>query len=41
MIDRGIMECWLDQHNHKMGLMRTLTSVVAAVASTMVLWKVW
>jgi len=41
MTERGIFECWLDRHNHKMELMRTVTSALAAVASTIVLWKVW
>ena len=40
-MSRGIIELWLDCHNHKMELMRTLTSLIAALASTMVLWRVW
>lgn len=35
--DRGRLERWLDRHNHKMELMRTLTSLIAAVSSTVVL----
>jgi len=34
---RDRFEKWLDRHNHKMELMRTLTSLVAAVSSTVVL----
>mgnify|MGYP001221027130 CR=1 FL=1 len=41
MEKRGSFERWLDKHNHKMELMRTLTSALAAIASTIVLWKVW
>jgi hypothetical protein len=37
MSDRGSFERWLDRHNHKMELMRTLTSLIAAVSSTVVL----
>lgn len=37
MPDRGSFERWLDRHNHKMELMRTLTSLIAAVSSTVVL----
>jgi hypothetical protein len=39
MVRRGALESWLDRHNHKMELMRTLTSAFAAIASTIVLWK--
>ena len=35
---RGRFERWLDRHNHKMELMRTLTSLIAAVSSTIVLF---
>ena len=41
MSDRGKFERWFDRHNHKMELMRTLTSALAAVASSIVLFKVW
>jgi len=41
MAKRGALESWLDRHNHKMELMRTLTSAIAGFASTIVLWKVW
>jgi len=37
MSERGRFERWLDRHNHKMELMRTLTSLIAAVSSTVVL----
>jgi len=41
MSERGNLERWLDRHNHKMEFMRTMTSALAALASTIVLWKVW
>jgi len=36
---RDYMEIWVDQHNHKLELLRTITSLIAAVASTVVLLK--
>jgi len=36
---RDYMEIWVDQHNHKLELLRTITSLVAAIASTVVLLK--
>lgn len=39
--NRGSFEQWCDRHNHKMALIRTTMSTLAAVASLMVLWKVW
>jgi|TARA_B100001778_G_scaffold50455_1_gene37644 hypothetical protein len=36
---RGRFEKWLDRHNHKMELMRTLTSLMAAVFSALALGK--
>lgn len=38
--DRGRFERWLDRHNHKMELLRTLTSMIAAVSSTLVLMMI-
>jgi len=38
---RGRFERWLDQHNHKMELLRTLTSAIAAVAGVAVFLKVF
>jgi len=38
---RGRFERWLDQHNHKMELLRTFTSAVAAVAGVAVFLKVF
>ena len=38
---RSNVEKWLDKHNHKMELIRTLTSTLAAIASSIVLFKVW
>lgn len=36
---RDYMEIWVDQHNHKLELLRTITSLIAAFASTIVLLK--
>jgi hypothetical protein len=38
---RSNLEKWLDKHNHFMAFLRTLTSGIAAVASTIVLYKIW
>ena len=38
---RSNVEKWLDKHKRKMEFIRTLTSVLAAVASSFVLFKVW
>ena len=35
---RDRVERWLDKHKHKMELIRTITSAIAAVASTIVLF---
>jgi len=34
-------EMWFDRHKRVMEFLRTLTSALAAIASTIVLWKVW
>ncbi len=39
--NRGSFEKWCDRHNHKMALVRTMMSTLAALASLAVLWKVW
>ena len=39
--DRGELEHWLDRHNHKMELLRTITSAVAAIAGVAVFLKVF
>ncbi len=39
--NRGSFEQWCDRHNHKMALIRTTMSTLAALASVIVLWKVW
>ena len=39
--NRGSFEQWCNRHNHKMALIRTAMSTLAAVASVIVLWKVW
>ncbi len=36
---RGRFEVWLDRHNHKMELMRTLTSFLAALFSAIAAGK--
>ena len=36
---RDYVEIWVDQHNHKLELLRTITSLIAATASTIVLLK--
>ena len=38
---RGKFERWLDLHNHKMELMRTVFSLIAAVTGTLVFFKVF
>ncbi len=39
--ERGVFENWLDEHNHKMELLRTITSAVAAMAGVAVFLKVF
>ena len=36
---RDLVEIWVDRHNHKLELLRTFTSLVAAICSTIVLVK--
>lgn len=38
---RDYMEIWVDQHNHKLELLRTITSFIAAVCSSIVLLKLF
>jgi hypothetical protein len=38
---RGGLERWLDRHNHKMELLRTLTSAVAGVTGILIFIKVF
>jgi len=38
---RGTFEKWLDRHNHKMELLRTLGSGIAAVTGVLVFLKVF
>ena len=38
---RGRFELWLDKHNHEMELLRTLTSAIGAIASVIILLKVF
>ena len=41
MDGRSTLETLLDKHNHFMAFLRTIASAAAAVASTIVLYKVW
>jgi predicted RNA-binding protein len=36
---RDLVEIWVDRHNHKLELLRTFTSLIAAVCSSIVLLK--
>ena len=38
---RGRFELWLDKHNHKMELMRTAFSFLAAVTGSLVFLKMF
>jgi len=38
---RDYMEIWVDQHNHKLELLRTITSLIAAICSSIVLLKLF
>lgn len=38
---RGLMEKWLDKHNHKMELMRTLFSLIAALTGMLVFARIF
>jgi hypothetical protein len=38
---RGQIEIWLDKHNHKMELMRTMFSFIAAITGIFVFLKVF
>jgi len=37
---RDHVEIWVDKHNHKLELLRTLTSLIAAISSAIVLFKI-
>lgn len=37
---RDHVEIWVDRHNHKLELLRTCTSLIAAISSALVLFKV-
>lgn len=39
--ERGRLERWLDRHNHKMELMRTLGSALAAITGILVFLKLF
>ena len=41
MSEQGRWESWFDRHKRVMEFLRTLTSGVAGIASTIVLMKVW
>ena len=38
---RDLVEIWVDRHNHKLELLRTFTSFIAAVCSSIVLLKLF
>ena len=38
---RGALESWLDKHNHKMELMRTVFGFMAAITGVLVFLKVF
>jgi hypothetical protein len=38
---RDTIEIWVDKHNHKLELLRTLTSLIAASCSSIVLLKIF
>lgn len=38
---RDEFEIWVDYHNHKMELIRTITSIVSLIVSSVVLLKVF
>lgn len=38
---RGKLEHWLDKHNHKMELLRTVTSALAALTGVFIFLKVF
>ena len=41
-MSRGIdLELWFDKHNHRMAAVRTITSALAILLSTIILYKVW
>jgi len=37
---RDEIEIWVDRHNHKLELLRTCASLIAAISSALVLFKV-
>jgi hypothetical protein len=39
--ERGWLERYFDKHNHKMAGVRTITSALAIILSTIILYKVW
>lgn len=38
---RDSVEIWVDRHNHKLELLRTFTSLTAAICSSIVLLKLF
>lgn len=38
---RDLVEIWVDRHNHKLELLRTFTSLIAAICSSIVLLKLF
>jgi hypothetical protein len=41
LIQRSYLELWLDKHNHKMELIRTFGSLIAAITGLLVFVKVF
>ena len=41
LIQRSYLELWLDKHNHKMELIRTFGSLIAAMTGVLVFLKVF
>lgn len=38
---RDSFELWVDRHNHKFGLIRTLTSIIGLIMSSIIMLKVF
>lgn len=41
MSERDHLESWLNRHNHKMELLRTTTSIIAAVTGIFVFGRIF
>jgi len=40
MAERDRLERWCDEHNHKMGLIRTVGTLIVLVMQALILYKV-